>query len=139
MDNFEIITLRLKQALQLKTDKQIAEALGLSQRAWVGRKKSGRFPEEELFALKGKSPELNLDVEYILHGDAMQQYVGAIALSAANQKVLLRMWQMLGLDESMLLTIRETCQSGDPEWETFLRFALQHKNLLKTKGSKHER
>lgn len=69
MNFFEEATLRLKQQLKVTDDKQVAEAMGLSQRAWVGRKNRDNFPEKELWALAGSRPELNLDVDYILNGD----------------------------------------------------------------------
>lgn len=72
MNFFDEAALRLKQQLQVKTDKEVAEALGLSAVAWVGRKKRDNFPEVELYALAAKRPELQIDVEYVLTGRAPQ-------------------------------------------------------------------
>ena len=68
MNFFDEAALRLKQQLQVKTDKEVAEALGLSAAAWVGRKKRDNFPEVELYALAAKRPELKINVEYVLTG-----------------------------------------------------------------------
>ena len=72
MNFFEEAALRLKQQLQVKTDKDVAEALGLSAVAWVGRKKRDNFPEVELYALAAKRPDLKINVEYVLTGRATQ-------------------------------------------------------------------
>ena len=73
MNFFDEAALRLKQQLQVKTDKEVAEALGLSAVAWVGRKKRDNFPEVELYALVAKRPELKIDVEYVLTGGTLTQ------------------------------------------------------------------
>ena len=72
MNFFDEAALRLKQQLQVKTDKEVAEALGLSAVAWVGRKKRDNFPEVELYALAAKRPDLKINVEYVLTGRAPQ-------------------------------------------------------------------
>ena len=68
MNLFNEVALRLKQQLQVTEDQQVAELLGLSKHAWMGRKKRESFPEKELYALAAKRPELNLDVDYVLTG-----------------------------------------------------------------------
>lgn len=68
MTYFDEATLRLKQQLKVHLDKDVAELLGLSKRAWVGRKKSGNFPQTELFALSAKRPDLGIDVPYVITG-----------------------------------------------------------------------
>ncbi|BBE51805.1 hypothetical protein OYT1_ch2289 [Ferriphaselus amnicola] len=70
MNYFEEATLRLKQQLKKQTDKEVAELLGLSQRAWTGRRQRESFPEKELWALVAQRPDLKLDVDYILNGDS---------------------------------------------------------------------
>ena len=72
MNFFDEAALRLKQQLQVRTDKEVAEALGLSAVAWVGRKKRDNFPEVELYALAAKRPDLKINVEYVLTGRAPQ-------------------------------------------------------------------
>ncbi|WP_255435323.1 helix-turn-helix transcriptional regulator [Rhodoferax sp. BLA1] len=63
---FENTALRLKLALSVYDDKDLASMLGLSQAAFFDRKKRGSFPVKELWALKGKRPDLNLNVDHIL-------------------------------------------------------------------------
>lgn len=71
---FEKATLRLKQQLGVTQDKEVAEALGLSPRAWAGRKKSGRWPEKEFLALAARRPDLGLDLDYILTGHRSSEF-----------------------------------------------------------------
>lgn len=68
MNSFTEKLLRLKNELKIQDDKDIAEILGLGVKAFSARKSRGSFPEKELFALKAKRPELNLDMDYILLG-----------------------------------------------------------------------
>ena len=70
MNYFDEATLRLKQRLGVTQDKELAHFLGLSPRAWAGRKQTGAFPEKELYALAAKRTELNIDVDYVLTGQA---------------------------------------------------------------------
>lgn len=68
MNFFEEASLRLKQALKVTTDKEVAALLGLSPVAWVGRKNRGNFPVKEVQALATQRPELGLDVDWIVTG-----------------------------------------------------------------------
>lgn len=70
MNYFDEATLRLKQRLGVTQDKELAQFLGLSPRAWAGRKQTGAFPEKELYALAAKRTELDIDVDYVLTGQA---------------------------------------------------------------------
>lgn len=65
---FEEATLRLKQQLKVNEDKQVAEALGMTPRAWSGRKLRNSFPEKELWVLAAQRPDLKLDIGYVLNG-----------------------------------------------------------------------
>lgn len=67
MEDFEKQLIRLKQALSLKEDQQIAEALGMTKASFSDRKKRGSFPSERVIGLKSKHPDL--DVFYVLTGD----------------------------------------------------------------------
>ena len=73
MNFFEEAALRLKQQLGVSQDKEVASHLGLSPRAWAGRKQSNSFPEKELRALAQQRPDLGLDVEYVLTGELLTQ------------------------------------------------------------------
>ncbi len=74
MNFFEEATLRLKQQLAVTQDKEVAHFLGLSPRAWAGRKQGSTFPEKELRALAQQRPELGIDVEYVLTGGTLSQH-----------------------------------------------------------------
>lgn len=65
---FGAALLRLKERTGLQANKQIAELLGMKERAFVARKARESFPEKELYALAAKRPELDIDVTYVLTG-----------------------------------------------------------------------
>ncbi len=69
MKNFDAQLLRLKQALGVSSDQEVAAALGLTKAAFSDRKRRDAFPEEKLYALAAKRPDLHLDVLYVLVGD----------------------------------------------------------------------
>lgn len=68
VDFFSECLARLKVALGKAKDKEVAEALGLGEKALNARKSRGSFPEKELYALAAKRPDLRLDVDYVLTG-----------------------------------------------------------------------
>lgn len=72
MNFFEETTLRLKQQLKLVQDRDVAEMLGLTARAWAGRKKNDSFPRDKLIVLAAQRRDLDIDVDYILTGKPMQ-------------------------------------------------------------------
>ena len=74
MNSFTEKLLRLKNELKIQDDKDIAEILGLGVKAFSARKSRNSFPEKELFALKAKRPDLNLDMDYILLGHRREVY-----------------------------------------------------------------
>lgn len=74
MDSFKGKLIRLKNELNVETDKEVAEYLGMTNNAFTVRKSRNSFPEKELFALKAKCPELNLDMDYILFGHRHETY-----------------------------------------------------------------
>ena len=86
MNFFDEATLRLKQQLKVTEDKAVASALGMSARAWSGRKERSSFPDKELLALIAKRPDLGLDYDYITTGISSQQFEAAIR--AAERKPL---------------------------------------------------
>lgn len=69
MENFDQQLMRLKQALGVVSDQEAAAALGLSKAALSDRKKRGVFPEDKLYALAAKRPDLGLDVLHVLMGE----------------------------------------------------------------------
>lgn len=68
--DFSALLLRLKQQVGLHTDKEVAELLGMSVKAFHARKTRGAFPEEKLLALTARRPDLKIDVPYVLTGSA---------------------------------------------------------------------
>jgi hypothetical protein len=60
---------RLKESLGVSKDKQVAEALGLTDKAFNARKARKSFPEIDLLALSARRPELKMDVTYVLTGE----------------------------------------------------------------------
>lgn len=77
---------RLKSALGLSKDKEVAEALGLSDKALNARKARRSFPEREVVELAKTHPELQIDVNYVLTGKRSQAHVMA-KLSTAGERV----------------------------------------------------
>ena len=65
---------RLKVALRARKDKEVAEALGLGEKAFNARKARNSFPEKELRALAQQRPELGIDVEYVLTGGMLSTH-----------------------------------------------------------------
>lgn len=68
MDLFPDALARLKHALRVSKDGEVAEALGMTRTAFSERKKRGSFPEKELRALTQQRPDLGIDVDYVLTG-----------------------------------------------------------------------
>lgn len=65
---FDTKILRLKAHVGFKSDKRIAELLGMTDKALHARKRRDVFPDDKLFALSAKRPELGIDPAYILTG-----------------------------------------------------------------------
>lgn len=64
---FESALLRLKAALQVATDKEVAEALGMSPNALNERKRRDSFPADKVRSL---AAEKGFDAEYVIEGVA---------------------------------------------------------------------
>ena len=108
---FERARLRLKQAVGLQTDKEIAELLGLDASALNTRKTRGSFPRDALMALAESRPELKIDVTYVLSGIGREQMNARIAGLGDRIKVVRGGLPVpdfaarLGIDEAELLRI----------------------------------
>ena len=85
MNFFDEATLRLKQQLHMQQDKDVAAVLGMSARAWAGRKKNGSFPITELYALVAQRPDLGIDPVYVVKGHSAQTEAELVKLTAASQ------------------------------------------------------
>lgn len=73
MIEFEQALLRLKSQVGIATDKEMAELLGLGEKALNARKRRGSFPTDKLRALAQQRPDLNIDVEHVLYGAAFHE------------------------------------------------------------------
>jgi hypothetical protein len=78
---FDLQLLRLKQALRLTEDKDVAAMLGMTKAAFSARKVRQAFPADKVKALAADRPDLNLDVKYILTGesDELDRRLSALA------------------------------------------------------------
>ncbi|STZ63933.1 Uncharacterised protein [Moraxella lacunata] len=68
MSNFINIANRLKLALGVTTDMELAEFLELKPNAFAGRKKRNSFPTERLSMILQKHPRLDIDFDYVVNG-----------------------------------------------------------------------
>lgn len=67
-DDFETKMARLKEQAGVREDQEIAGLLGIGKAALSERKRRDSFPEDKLFALMSKRPELKIDATYVLTG-----------------------------------------------------------------------
>ena len=83
MRDFDHQLLRLKQALRVTEDQDVAEALDMTKAAFSARKTRGVFPEDRLYALAAKRPAAKLDVKYILTGqsDELERRLKAVKVA----------------------------------------------------------
>jgi phosphonate transport system ATP-binding protein len=89
--SFEAALLRLKGALQLQNDKDVAAALGMEASAFNKRKARGSFPEEEVRALARaglEDPELYMRRADMLSGGQRQRVAIARALVQEPKLIL---------------------------------------------------
>lgn len=77
--DFDAKSLRLKQQVSVRLDKDLAALLGFSAAAWACRKRFDSFPERDLYALIAKRPDLRIDVGYVLTGTPTQTPAAANA------------------------------------------------------------
>lgn len=68
MRKFDQQLLRLKSALGISSDQEIAALLGMSKAAFSDRKKRDAFPEDKLLALVTRRPDLVVSPDYVLTG-----------------------------------------------------------------------
>lgn len=80
MSDFEDQLARLKTALALPEDQDVAELLGMTKAAFSARKSRGSFPVDKLKALAADRPKLKLDVKYVLTGvsDELERRLAAV-------------------------------------------------------------
>ena len=80
---FDVQLGRLKSVLKIKEDQEVAKLLGMNKAAFSARKRAGSFPEEKLYALALKRPDLGLDVSYVLSG-VTEEAASALAAKEAR-------------------------------------------------------
>ena len=86
MESFQMKLARLKEELGVSEDQLAAKALGISKAALSDRKRRQSFPDEKVFALAHREPELKIDPTYVMTGRRMyanQESVIADGLLAA--------------------------------------------------------
>lgn len=66
--SFDDALLRLKQALRVKNDTDVADKLGLHQSTLAHKKRKNEFPEKQLKEFIDLNPEYEIDYEYIMTG-----------------------------------------------------------------------
>lgn len=71
MNDFDAQLLRLKQALDVTRDQDVASALGLSKQAFSARRKRGSFPVDKVLALVAAK---GLDAAYVLTGQQSEPF-----------------------------------------------------------------
>lgn len=105
--NFEAVIGRLKKALQIKEDKQMAELLGMSPAAFNGRKKSDSIPFDAVISLSAKE---NLDCNWLLTGEGAMLKGGGANETPVNPEIKKTMDLLLSMDE---LTRKKAVEAVD--------------------------
>lgn len=94
MGDFEEIVRRLKVILGLDTDKEVAEILGMTAKAFASRKLRGAFPEDKLYALAVRRTDLPIPVQYILTGQTEQDRFQEAIGRAPDDPMELTQWAL---------------------------------------------
>lgn len=102
--SFEAALLRLKGALALQADKDVAGALGMAPSAFNKRKARGSFPEAEVRAL---AAERGFDAEYVISGVAQ----AALEMIQAAREG--RPLKKVSANDAALLSAWHTCSESD--------------------------
>ncbi|SUB23908.1 helix-turn-helix domain-containing protein [Avibacterium avium] len=130
MDSFKGKLIRLKNELNVETDKEVAEYLEMTNNAFTVRKSRNSFPEKELFALKAKRPELNLDMDYILLGHRRETY-------EAMEKEALKDMPKPDFSDKTGLLVQLFMQCDDQGRAAILSVAQTMAAIAKTTQSNH--
>jgi transcriptional regulator with XRE-family HTH domain len=125
---FEAALLRLKGALQVTTDKEVAELLGMSPNALNERKRRDSFPEDRVRALAAK---LHFDPEYVIGGvaqaaleviDAAREGKPMKKVSAEDAALLARWHQCTQADQLLLMSLLRRLEGAPPNLEADGRY-----------------
>lgn len=141
--SFEAALLRLKGALALQTDKEVAAALGMDPSAFNKRKARGSFPEAEVRAL---AAERHFDADYVITGLAQtaKEFIDAAREGRPMKKVsagaadLLSHWDLCAPeDQQVLLTLAKRLAA--PERSSLLPDGRHPKSVDEAPKTVHER
>ena len=72
---------RLKASLGVSDDQALAQSLGMTKAALLGKKARGAWPEEEVRALSQRYPELGLDLDWVLTGESQETWKATFTAS----------------------------------------------------------
>ena len=100
---FDHQLLRLKRALGVSADGEVAKALGMTKAAFSERKRRNAFPKDKLLALAGFRPELKLDTVYVMTGIPAATTMPESVKTTMQQAVFEQLRQNLPVDEQLLL------------------------------------
>jgi len=78
-DKFRAQLDRLRTALAVREDQEVASMLEMTKAALSARKARGSFPEKELRALAQRRPDLGINVDFVLNGSMEDRRVNAAA------------------------------------------------------------
>lgn len=102
--DFDAALLRLKGALRVRTDKEVAQMLGMSATALNERKKRNSFPEDKVRALASK---VHFDADYVITG--LASTTREMIRSARSGRPMLPATR----EEHRLLELWRACDAGD--------------------------
>ena len=72
---------RLKASLGVSDDQALAQSLGMTKAALLGKKARGAWPEEEVRVLALRYPELGLDLDWVLTGESQETWKATFTAS----------------------------------------------------------
>lgn len=114
--SFEQTLLRLKEELGVRTDKEVAAALGMDVSAFNKRKARGSFPEEKLLQLREARPDMNFTYVLTGHREALTRHLGRVAESVLE-------YARHGAESSGVQAAREVLLAGERRRESADRIA----------------
>ena len=106
--NFVDFLYRIKQELDLKQDKDVANFLGLEIKAFSARKARNSVPEDKLRLAAIAHPDMKIDVDYILTGTRSGQTeivrAPSPSLSGEEQELLALFRQSSELGRTVIMS-----------------------------------
>ena len=113
--NFVDFLYRIKQELDLKQDKDVANFLGLEIKAFSARKARNSVPEDKLRLAAIAHPDMKIDVDYILTGtrSGQTEIVRAPSPSYTDKRLPEKSTPSLSEEEQELLALfRQSSELG---------------------------